>query len=152
MLKTIKRLIAWTGPFKGRLQTGYLFSFLSAMFTAMPIMLAAYGLNLVIEDWRGIRPLAGAEIWLILLALVLLVLGRAFFSYLRASWQDSIAYEQTAGERINHARTRQAAATGARVVVSACPYCLTMFSDGIKELNAGLQAMDIAEVILERLG
>lgn len=100
MLKTIKRLIAWTGPYKGRLQTGYLFSFLSAMFTAMPIMLAAYGLNLVIEDWRGIRPLSGMQICLILLGLVLLVLARAFFSYLRATWQDSIAYEQTAGERI----------------------------------------------------
>jgi len=34
-------------------------------------------------------------------------------------------------------------------VISACPYCLTMFSDGIKEkeLEAKLEALDIAEIV-----
>lgn len=39
--------------------------------------------------------------------------------------------EENTGERINQLRTRQALATGADVIAVACPYCLTMFADGL---------------------
>ena len=42
MFKTIKRIINWCGEFKGRLYAGFAVSFLSHIFTAMPIMVAAY--------------------------------------------------------------------------------------------------------------
>jgi Fe-S oxidoreductase len=36
------------------------------------------------------------------------------------------------GQRINNLRVREAIKTGAEVVATGCPYCLTMFEDGMK--------------------
>jgi Fe-S oxidoreductase len=59
--------------------------------------------------------------------------------------------EQKVGERINVMRTDQAMATRARIVATACPYCLQMFQDGIKTKAAedNLKVMDIAEILAE---
>lgn len=60
--------------------------------------------------------------------------------------------EENTGERINQLRTRQALATGADVIAVACPYCLTMFADGLGELGGKVvQVMDIAEILEERI-
>jgi len=58
------------------------------------------------------------------------------------------------GERINNMRTDQAAATKASTVAVACPFCLTMFSDGIKDrqLSEKMAAFDIAEIVLKAMG
>lgn len=57
--------------------------------------------------------------------------------------------EEKGTVRINTARTKQALATGASVLVSNCPYCMTMLTDGLKENEAEdkLKVMDLAEVI-----
>ena len=59
--------------------------------------------------------------------------------------------EETIGKRINVERTEQALATGAELVLTACPYCLTMFDDGTKTKNVDetVKTKDIAEVLLE---
>ena len=61
--------------------------------------------------------------------------------------------EEDIGTRINHNRIEEAAGTGAEEVCSACPFCLTMLGDAIKEteLSDSLKARDIAEVMLENL-
>jgi Fe-S oxidoreductase len=61
--------------------------------------------------------------------------------------------EEDLGTRINHARIEEAAATGAAEVCSACPFCLTMLGDAIKETDRQetIRARDIAEVLLERI-
>ncbi len=61
--------------------------------------------------------------------------------------------EEHLGTRINHNRIEEAAATGAAEVCSACPFCLTMLGDAIKETDRSdsLRARDIAEVLLERI-
>lgn len=61
--------------------------------------------------------------------------------------------EEDLGTRINHNRIAEAAATGAEEVCTACPFCLTMLSDAIKETDRSdqLRARDIAEVLLENL-
>ena len=59
--------------------------------------------------------------------------------------------EENTGERINQLRTRQALATGVDVIAVACPYCLTMFADGLGELGGKVQVMDIAEILEERI-
>lgn len=61
--------------------------------------------------------------------------------------------EEDIGTRINHARIEEAAATGADEVCTACPFCLTMLGDAIKETDRSesLRARDIAEVMLERI-
>ena len=62
--------------------------------------------------------------------------------------------EEDIGDRINNMRTDQAAATKAGTVAVACPFCLTMFSDGIKDrqLSEKMAALDIAEIVLKAMG
>ncbi len=57
--------------------------------------------------------------------------------------------EETAGKRVNVARTEQALSVGPTMVSSACPYCLTMMEDGIKtkEAESLVKARDIAEIL-----
>ncbi|PRO65881.1 (Fe-S)-binding protein [Alkalicoccus urumqiensis] len=59
--------------------------------------------------------------------------------------------EEDTGTRVNVARTEQALATSSSMIGSACPYCLTMMSDGTKakEVDEDVKTMDVAE-ILER--
>ncbi|KEI76361.1 multidrug ABC transporter ATP-binding protein [Clostridium botulinum B2 128] len=100
MFKSIKRIIQWSGHRKKRLYVGFIYSFFNTMFTAMPIMGAAYGLNLIIEDMKGNKNLTVDWVLYMLGFMVFTVLGRFLFSYLRASTQDSIGYEVTAEQRI----------------------------------------------------
>ncbi|MDH4006524.1 MAG: heterodisulfide reductase-related iron-sulfur binding cluster [Desulfuromonadales bacterium] len=64
-----------------------------------------------------------------------------------------IMAEESLGERINIKRVNMAVETGASTLVSNCPFCLTMFEDGVKgaDVEDKLQPLDIAEVLLERL-
>jgi Fe-S oxidoreductase len=63
--------------------------------------------------------------------------------------------EETRGTRINAARTSQALATGAEVVATECPYCMTMLRDGLAAdpSNAAgtVSAIDISELLAESL-
>lgn len=51
--------------------------------------------------------------------------------------------------RINLERTAEAVSTGASLIASACPFCNTMLTDGVKagEQEDGIQVMDIAELV-----
>ena len=64
-----------------------------------------------------------------------------------------IMADETIGERISVKRVQMAAATGAPELLSNCPFCLTMFEDGIKgaDLEDQLKPKDIAELLEERL-
>ncbi len=56
--------------------------------------------------------------------------------------------EEHLGTRINQFRTKDAHATGATRIGTACPFCLTMLSDGANELNIeNLTTFDIAEYV-----
>lgn len=61
--------------------------------------------------------------------------------------------EETKGERINVNRAKEALATGAKTVATACPFCMTMMNDGIKEQGKEneVAVKDIAEVVAESL-
>ena len=61
--------------------------------------------------------------------------------------------EETEGKRINIERTEEALNTGAQVIASACPFCMTMLSDGIKakEKANEVKVKDISEIISESL-
>ena len=64
-----------------------------------------------------------------------------------------ILAEEKLGTRINIKRVKMAAATGAGLLLANCPFCLTMFEDGVKGANIeeSLKPKDIAEVLAERL-
>src|SRR5690606_7466038 len=53
------------------------------------------------------------------------------------------------GERINQARVREAIDTGAELLCAACPFCMTMFEDGIRGVGAqdDFQVLDLAEIV-----
>ena len=100
MLGTIRRIIKWSGNRRKRLYIGFVYSFFNTMFTAMSIMGAAYGLNLIVEDMKGQRVLTEVYAFYMLLFMAAAVIGRYLFAYLRATAQESIGYEATAEERI----------------------------------------------------
>ncbi|MBU1701575.1 MAG: 4Fe-4S dicluster domain-containing protein [Candidatus Eisenbacteria bacterium] len=62
--------------------------------------------------------------------------------------------EEDLGTRINHTRTKEVLDAGAKTVCTACPFCHTMLSDGIKELNLEekLTAVDIAPLVAKAAG
>ncbi len=57
-------------------------------------------------------------------------------------------------KEINIERTEDALATGAPTVAVACPFCMTMMSDGVKnkEKESEVQVRDLAELIAEGSG
>ena len=82
MFRIVNRLIHWTGRYKKRIYIGFIYAFFHSIFTAVPIMLAAKGMSAVLDDFRGVASLDGRDIWLLLGAMILAVLGRYLFSYL----------------------------------------------------------------------
>ncbi len=59
--------------------------------------------------------------------------------------------EDEEGGRINEERTREALATNAETIASACPFCMTMMTDGVKHYGKEeeVNVKDIAEIVLE---
>jgi Fe-S oxidoreductase len=55
---------------------------------------------------------------------------------------------------INVERTEEALSTGASTIAVACPFCMTMMTDGVKNKNreGDVQVKDIAELIAETQG
>ena len=100
MFRIVNRLINWTGNYKKRIYIGFVYAFFHSIFTAIPIMLAAKGLSAVLDDFNGVSSLEVHDIWLLLGAMILAVLGRYLFAYLRATTQESVGYEATADERV----------------------------------------------------
>jgi Fe-S oxidoreductase len=61
--------------------------------------------------------------------------------------------EETIGKRINLERSEQIAALNVSNVAVACPFCMTMIEDGMKELGQeeAIKTMDIAELVEKNL-
>ncbi|MBG56134.1 MAG: Fe-S oxidoreductase FadF [Deltaproteobacteria bacterium] len=61
--------------------------------------------------------------------------------------------EEKIGSRINETRTEEALNTGASTVATACPFCMTMLSDGItaKGKSETVKTKDVAEIVLEAI-
>jgi len=61
--------------------------------------------------------------------------------------------EEKGATRVNFERTDEAIGTGAHIIASACPFCNTMLTDGVKnaEKEEKVQVMDIAELIAASL-
>jgi Fe-S oxidoreductase len=62
--------------------------------------------------------------------------------------------EETIGEKVNDARAKEAIATGATRVATACPFCYIMIDDGVKGEGVEddqVKVADIAIHVLEAL-
>lgn len=61
--------------------------------------------------------------------------------------------DEPGDQRINVARAEEAMETGADVIVSNCPFCMTMLSDGVKAMDRPTEMMvyDLSELVLNRI-
>jgi Fe-S oxidoreductase len=57
--------------------------------------------------------------------------------------------EEKRGRPINQERVREAAETGAETLAVACPFCTVMLDDGVREVGAKLQVIDLATLLAE---
>ena len=64
-----------------------------------------------------------------------------------------ILAEEKLGTKISESRVRMVTETGAPLLVSNCPFCLTMFEDGIKTggFEERMVVKDLAEIVAQRL-
>lgn len=100
MFKTVKRIISWCGEFKGKLYAGFVFSFFSHWFAALPIAVAAYTVGLLIEAEKNGTPFDKKWIGLSIFIQLVFVFFRFLFDYLRARFQEGISYELVARDRL----------------------------------------------------
>jgi Fe-S oxidoreductase len=59
--------------------------------------------------------------------------------------------EEDTGKRINVERTEELLATGADAIATACPFCMTMMTDGVTSKDSQVPVLDISEVVASRL-
>ncbi|HXX59124.1 MAG TPA: (Fe-S)-binding protein, partial [Dehalococcoidales bacterium] len=59
--------------------------------------------------------------------------------------------EENLGTRINHARVEQALEKNPDSIATCCPYCMTMFEDGVKDKGKDIKVLDVAEVVAKAL-
>jgi Fe-S oxidoreductase/nitrate reductase gamma subunit len=60
--------------------------------------------------------------------------------------------EETLGQRINHLRVDEIIGSGATLAAAACPFCLTMLKDGLKDKGReDVRVKDIAQIVAEGL-
>ena len=61
--------------------------------------------------------------------------------------------EEKIGTRINETRAEEALATHASTVATACPFCMTMMTDGVKAKGQGKDVVvkDIAEIVADAI-
>ncbi len=76
-----------------------------------------------------------------------------FDSFCCGAGGGRILAEEKLGTKISEKRVKMAQETGAPLLVSNCPFCLTMFEDGIKTGGAEgvIVVRDLAEIIAERI-
>ena len=60
-------------------------------------------------------------------------------------------FEDAPEQRISRVRAKEAVATGAKTLATACPFCMNMMSDAMAATPGGEQTrvVDIAELLLE---
>ncbi|OGR03478.1 MAG: hypothetical protein A2284_05050 [Deltaproteobacteria bacterium RIFOXYA12_FULL_61_11] len=69
------------------------------------------------------------------------------FSFCCGAGGGRMYLEEHHGTRVNQERVRQLQATGGQLALTSCPFCQTMFKDGINELGVTLETQDLIELI-----
>ena len=96
MFQSVKRIIDWCGECKGKLYLGFVMTYFSHIFAALPLALAAYTVGLLMEG----AAFDTSWVWKVIVIQIVLVLLRFLFDYLRARLQEPIGYLLTARDRL----------------------------------------------------
>jgi len=61
--------------------------------------------------------------------------------------------EESLGTRINHKRIQEVQDAGAKSLGVACPFCMTMLDDGVKErgIEEQIQVQDVSQIVVESM-
>ena len=61
--------------------------------------------------------------------------------------------EERAGKRVNIVRTEEALSLNPKTIATACPFCMTMMTDGVKAKGAEekVRVRDVAEILAESI-
>ena len=59
--------------------------------------------------------------------------------------------EESTGKQVNVERSQELLATGATKIAVACPFCMTMITDGVTGAGSSVPVLDISEVVASRL-
>ena len=60
--------------------------------------------------------------------------------------------EEKGTTRVSTERTKEAIGTGAKIIASNCPFCMTMLSDGVKENEReDVEVLDLAELVAQSM-
>ena len=59
--------------------------------------------------------------------------------------------EENVGKRVNVERSEELLATGADQIAVACPFCMTMITDGVTGAGSAVPVLDISEIVASRL-
>lgn len=100
MFGTVKRIINWCGTFKKNLYIGFVFSFFSGWFAAMPVIWAAYIVGKIVEKSGSNETISTAWVGRSIGILLVFIFLRFLFDYLRARFQEAISYELIARDRL----------------------------------------------------
>ena len=100
MFGTVKRIIDWCGSFKKNLYIGFIFSFFSGWFAAMPVVWAAYMIGKLVECEGQGKTISTVWIGKSIVILLFFIFLRFLFDYMRARFQESISYELIARDRL----------------------------------------------------
>lgn len=100
MFRTLKRMIDWCGEWKGKLYIGFIFSFFSHLFAAMPVMVAAYTIGKLILSWQSGEQFNKKWALYSFLLIAGMIFFRFIFDYLRSKFQEGISYELVAKDRL----------------------------------------------------
>ncbi len=100
MFKSVKRIINWCGECKGKLYLGFVMTFFSHIFAAMPLALAAYTVGQSIACQQSGTAFDASWIWKVIIIQIILVFFRFLFDYFRACLQEPISYQLTARDRL----------------------------------------------------
>ena len=100
MFGTVKRIIDWCSSFKKNLYIGFVFSFFSGWFAAMPVIWAAYTIGKLVECEGQGKTISADWIGKSIVIQLLFIFLRFLFDYLRARFQESISYELIARDRL----------------------------------------------------
>lgn len=100
MIRILRNLFGMMKKYKARLYAGIIFSLISNILGAVPVICGAYTIRVIFDDQTGAAKLRPNYVLLLTGVIVGSILLRWLLSYLRAVKQDSIAHEVTAEQRL----------------------------------------------------